>query len=90
MDQVNTYKYLSIVLAITALVFAYLYFTKPPPTLSGVYENIGNDLESCSEGLASWKEDYGSEASSTAKQAALDAVLADCQAGLSESKDSLD
>lgn len=75
--------------AIIAVIFAYLYFTAPNPTVSNVYENVSADVTKCSDDLAAWKETYGDQASSSAKQNALNDVLAGCEDALSESRETL-
>ena len=79
MQQNNTYKYLTFIFAIVAIVFAALYFTKPESTIEDIYTDATTNLAECQDDLAAWQEQYGATASSTEKQEALDDILADCQ-----------
>ncbi len=85
----NKYKYLSIVLAIIAIVFAVLYFTKPEPSVGDIYQGISTDVQKCSDKVAEWKNTYGTQASSTEKQAALDEILKDCKDMLAVTQEKL-
>ncbi len=88
MSQTN-YLYLSIALGILVIIFATLYFTQPEPTIGDIYEGATQNVMTCNESLTEWKEEYATVASSTEKQEALEAVLADCQRELEESKNTL-
>lgn len=87
--QPNHYKYLSIVLGIIAIVFAALYFTRPEPTIRDINENLGDRVQTCSAETTAWSEKYGKQASSTEKQAALQAVLDKCQEELTKGQNTL-
>lgn len=89
MQQNNTYKYLTFIFAIVALVFAVLYFTKPEPTAQEIYGDATANLETCNKDLADWQTKYGATASSTEKQEALDDILEDCQDILEDTSDTL-
>lgn len=86
----NTYKYLSLVLGLIAIVFAYLYFSQAEPTVSDVYENVGSNLQTCSDEITKWQTDYANEATSTEKQEALDDILKNCNDGLKKNNELLD
>lgn len=79
MDQNNTYKYLSVVLAIIAIVFAVLYFTKDTP-VSETYNEISADVQGCWNQLFDWQRVNGT-LSTTTEQARNDlmSILEDCQ-----------
>jgi hypothetical protein len=85
MTEVNKYKYLSLVLGIIALLFAFLYFNQPDPTVGEVYENVETTVSDCSAEITQWQMDYKDTASSTEKQEALDAILENCQTDLEKS-----
>lgn len=80
------YKYLSIALAVIALTLAFLYFSRPEPTISDINENLGDRVQGCTEDVAAWKEKYDGQASSTEKETALQTVLAKCQEELAKGK----
>lgn len=90
MDQTTTYKYVSIALAIIALVFAFLYFTKPEATVGDIYESVGGNVTACNDALADWEATYGAQASSTEKQNALEDAIADCTEELTEGEGRLE
>jgi len=88
MQQSSTYKYLSFLFAVIALVFAVLYFTKPEPTVEDIYTEATTGLESCNQKLGMWQHDYATT-TATEKQAALDSILEDCRDTLSETSENL-
>jgi hypothetical protein len=77
--QNDKYKYVSIVLGIVAIVFAYLYFTKPEPTASELYQSVSDKVTVCSKDLAEWSTKYSKMASSSEKQKAFDKVMENCK-----------
>ncbi len=83
MEQ-NTYKYASIVLALIALIFAYLYFSKVEPNAGDLYQSVSDKVGECSEDITEWKTKYSDIASSTEKQADLDKILENCQEVITE------
>lgn len=89
MQQNNTYKYLSLILAIVAIVFAVLYFTKPAPTVQDLYTEAQALVERCGADLAAWQEEYATSTAETEKKAALDAILEDCRDVLDQTSETL-
>ncbi len=78
--QNNMYKYLSVVLAIIAVVFAVLYFTKPSDRVSETYQDISSEAGECRSRLADWQEARVASATTTeADRDELMTILDDCK-----------
>ncbi len=76
----NTYKYLSIVLAIIAIIFAVLYFTKPSEPVSDTLNGISDDAAECRADLADWQQRNSGQASTTENaREELSDILKNCQ-----------
>jgi len=88
----NTYKYLSIALAIIAIIFAVLYFTKQSQPVSDTYKDISSDVKDCQEQIANWQKVNGTVATATTSQAArseLEGILSKCQGLVGDSQEKL-
>ncbi len=77
--QNDKYKYLSIALGIIAIVFVYLYFTKPEPNAGDLYQSVSDKVAECSKDIADWKTKYSAVASSSEKQSDLSKILKNCK-----------
>lgn len=90
METNNSYKYLSIVLAIIAIVFAFLYFTKPNDTITETLGDISADFQECSTKLSMWRQTHGPTITITAEaRAELDAILDKCRATTEDSEEKI-
>ncbi len=80
MEQNNTYKYLSVVLAIIAIVFAVLYFTKKSDTVTETFQDVSTKAAECRTKIADWQQMNGGKATTTedAREDLMN-ILNDCQ-----------
>ena len=86
----NTYKYLAIVFAIIAIIFAVLYFTKPSQPVSETFGEITADAEACKVKLETWQKSYGGLATTTVEvRAELEGILEDCKDVFEDSQDKI-
>jgi hypothetical protein len=80
MEPNTTYRNLSIVLAIIALIFIVLYFTKPSEPVSETFSDMNEKISSCQQQLIDWRSKYSAQSTSTEQsRSELDAILDDCQ-----------
>lgn len=80
MEQNNTYKYLAIVLAVVAIIFAVLYFTKTSQPASDSLGDATAGIEECRNSIAQWRQENSNQASTTAEgRADLQAILEQCE-----------
>ena len=90
MQENNTYKYLSIVLAIVALIFAVLYFTKPSEPVSETFDDISASVEECNAKVETWqKANAGKPTTTQAATEELQNILKDCEGILQEVDDKI-
>jgi len=80
MEQNNTYKYLSVVLAIIAVAFAILYFTKSNQPVTNSIGDATDGIEECRNSIATWRLENSNQSTSTAdSRAELQGILEDCE-----------
>jgi regulatory protein YycI of two-component signal transduction system YycFG len=80
MEQDNTYKYLSIVLAIIAIIFAVLYFTKETQPASESLGDASAQVEMCRDNIAKWRMENSNQSTTTlSARSELMAILEDCE-----------
>lgn len=89
MEPNNTYKYLSIVLAIIAIIFAVLYFTKPVPEVTDTLNDVTAQMTECRNRLSAWRSQYNDSTSTTESQSAFDDVIEFCQNATSAAQESI-
>ncbi len=76
----NTYKYLSILFAIVAIIFAVLYFTKPSAPVTETLGDISASVQECSARVEVWQKANGGKSTTTEVAAAqLQNILKDCE-----------
>lgn len=76
----NTYKWISLVLAIVAIVFAVLYFTKPSEPVSETFNDISAQAQMCRDEVSSWQARHGAQATTTqAQRDELSSILDECR-----------
>lgn len=80
MEQNNTYKYLSIALAVIAIIFAILYFTKTTQPATDSIGDASTNIETCRNSIATWRQANSNQATTTEQgRADLMAILEDCE-----------
>ena len=89
MPQNNTYKYLSIVLGIVALIFAILYFTKPTDKVTDTLGDIATQAQQCNTKIAAWQAANGQSTTSADARADLNNILEECKKGFENSQDKI-
>jgi hypothetical protein len=90
MQTNNTYKYLSIILAIIALIFAILYFTKPTAPVMDTIGDITADVKACRDDLAAWQQAHSGQATtSDTEKAELNTIIEKCKNTLENSQDNI-
>lgn len=92
MPQNNTYKYLSIVLAVIALIFAVLYFIKPSETITDTLGDIQAKARDCQAKILVWQSTNSAGSSGTtsiAAQADLNDILNQCKNDFENSQEKL-
>ena len=90
MEQANTYKYLSIFLAIIAIIFAVLYFTKPSQPVSETFGDISADFQECRTEITAWQQaNSGQVAVTTEAREQLNDILENCKDTSEDSSDKL-
>lgn len=82
MEPNNTYKYLSVVLAIIAIIFAVLYFTKTTAPATETLDDTADRLTDCRNDITDWQMQYGQATSTVESRAALETVLTNCKASV--------
>jgi hypothetical protein len=76
----NTYKYLSILFAIIAVIFAVLYFTKPSAPVSEILSDISASVQECNVRVETWQKANAGQPTTTESAAAqLQSILKDCE-----------
>ncbi len=86
----NTYKYLSIVLAIIAIIFAVLYFTKPSEPVSETFDEISANVGECRTQLDAWRAANGGQATTTEQaRNELMSILENCESIFEESQEQI-
>ena len=79
MNENNTYKYLSVVLAIIAIIFAILYFTRPTQPVSDTINEVSQRVTACRENMAAWQQaNIGSATTTQEDRDNLESILNDC------------
>ncbi len=88
MEQNNTYKYLSIILAIIAVIFAVLYFTKPSEPVTETISDVSAEAAMCRDNIAAWRQ-ANSNMSTTSEQARAElmTILEECEEILADSQE---
>ena len=72
------YKNIAIVLAIVAIVFAVLFFTKGNDKVSDTLEDVSNKLTECKDNIAEWQSKHSTATASDDAQKELSDILEDC------------
>jgi len=90
MQENNTYKYLSILLAIIAIVFAVLYFLNPTQPVSNTVDDIAIEIQACKDNIAKWQQSQAGQATTSLEaQEGLNDILENCKGVIETSQDSL-
>lgn len=90
MQENNTFKYLSIVLAIVALILAVLYFTKPSQPVSETFSDISTQAQECTLKIEAWQKENGGKATIPVEaRNSLDVILKSCQATFEDVQDKI-
>lgn len=80
MQENNIYKYLSIVFAIIAIIFAILYFTQPTQPVSDTLSDTSENVRTCRDNIAAWQQAHMGQATTSAEDRAdLEEILGDCK-----------